>query len=507
MKAESNAGFVTAPLLMAIAASFAILGLASSYINSFDKIIEKQNEAQAINKMEQIANLLVDNATANPTSMVMVPPAGTNSLGGADNPSTNDLPENGISLPNTVSAMTKLGEVKYFPFLAKRTASQDLPDGFYLALEPGLPAPDDVAFALVLPGPDGYIESSYGDISQGFTQGDDIAIFRTVGQVNGPFFAEALKNIGNIPTCTSADNIASGKTLPAWDRNSNNWTCRDGVKSFALSSNDVSVCPPGTSLTSVPVPNQPTPLQGQSPLLKLACKPTTVVVEKSPYGSLVEGNGQQASVYTLTDISQVAETPCSGNADTFRWDPNSSTPMLCGSSSGGAPATTSCPQGKFVIRSLSRYSTCMEYNRTNIAETQGTVRDRCQNGATPYFAAGRTYCPEDGAGGRNLCPQTGYKAAYVQDRGGIGCYIMQDPNMPGGITQEATVKLDRGQNCPDGSMLQIVSAVDNTAKCVGAFEAISWALPTQMCPASAGGVPGALTWNSAQQKFLCSYVN
>lgn len=498
---KSQAGFIAAPLLFGIAASIAALALAGNYVNIFDKLIDNQNRVQSKAKLEQMAAILAD-ASGDYGGVVSSPPPMSASNGGATMSSAPSIDQSGISsggrLPTGFSTSTRMGDILYYAFIHEQSGTEGQTTastpGYYLGGAGGIPAPDEVAFALIIPSSTG-LTTTVEDIRNKITRGNDIGVFRTVKEVNRQSYKRLLESAGNIPRCgiKMGDDGREHHTELAWDFANKKWECvRSEIRDFAAitSTNPAATaCAPGQSLTTLLL---------QDGASSLTCTITTAIRNRSQFGVLANQDG---GIDALVDDRMSLVVPCGGDASLLLWNPASAlNPIDCGAYGTSSAATRSCPVGQYVGRAFTHYSGCFQYNAANLALNGGVGwRSRCSGGETPYVADGRTFCPEDGRGGRPLC-RDGFETVFMSTQGGIGCYITSDPQTPDSIAQFNAVHYLTANPCPEGSYLRITASDRRLASCTGLFSIISHALPAATCPAFKGKA-GFLTWDG--NRFLC----
>lgn len=515
-KKKNQRGFLAAPVLFGMVASFAAITLAGSYVGVFDKLIEQQKNVQARNKMQQLASVIAE-SNLDQNGIMRVAPAMSLTAGGAAmTDGQTPHAELGGKLPTGYSTNTKFGEIAYFAFIHMPRTTDTAPPGYYVSGSGGIPNPDEMSFALVLPGVDGNLDTVKNDVTQGITRGDDIGIFKTVKDVNPGAYKSLIENAGNIPTCgiiTETDGSRKHQNLQ-WNIDNKKWECVDsGIPAFLWRGDaehgleDLPVCPVHTALT-LKLYGEGTENERQ----ELICMSTVAPRPRSDYGLIYDENENIAS---LIDGDMASASPCpEGNTTLFRW---TGTQRFC-DDVPFTPSVTSCPAGQWLAMALSRFTSCYPFNAESLIRNGAVgARQQCAGGITPYYANGRTFCPEDGApGGVKIC-KYGFDVAFVGSMQGFGCYILNDPILAGDQGEAAAVHYetetdddsDEIEYCNEnpGHVLQVQADDRVFVKCVNIFDALSFALPAASCP-DIGGKRGALTFTTVPTRhFTCTAVD
>ncbi|TAH32668.1 MAG: hypothetical protein EYC62_07990 [Alphaproteobacteria bacterium] len=502
---NSQRGFLAAPVLFGMLASAAAITLAGSYVGIFDKLIDQQRNVQARNKLQQLASIIAESNLDQQGVMKVAPAmsatAGGRSMQDGDVPN----PEWGGKLPTGFSANTKFGEVAYFAFIHMPRSTDNAPAGYYLSGAGGIPNPDEMSFAMILPGADGQIDTNKNDVMQGITRGDDIGIFKTVRDVNRDAYKNLIENAGNIPTCGITGTGRDRKlTNLQWNIDQKNWECVEStIPAFFLKSDsaaeNIPTCPQGTALTLRLVHEGDAEHEYQ----ELACVSTVAPRARSDFGLIFDENGAIAS---LIDGDMAAAAPCTNHIETFRW---TGTQRIC----NGIPENvvlSTCSAGNWLAVALSRYTSCYPFNNTNLARNGGPgARTACNGGITPYYASGRTFCPEDAqAGGLRVC-KAGFDVGFVSSMGGFGCYILNDPVLAGGFAEDAAVHYSTSDGCPVNNVMQARVDDRRLVQCINIFEALRFAMPANTCP-PINGKRGSLTFikdANPNPRFTCTAVD
>ncbi len=504
---ESQKGFLAAPLLFGIIASIASLTLAGSYLNIFDRLISQQQTIQAKNKLEQLATILSESSTNQirtengtyTTTVYTAPPMAEASGAGALTGTPPAFPDGG-RLPAGFAGLSKFGDIRYFSYVHTRNAADPVPDGYFATGQGGIPGPDELSFALILPGKDGVITTTEEQMKQKVFSGDDIGVVKTVKDVNGNDYKDLIERAGDIPPCglTGSGEDAVHKKL-SWNRDELKWECVDGVKKFAINDpiNTIGQCPSGQALTSHTVE-----INGSTKTV-LECINTVIPKARSATGQMYDESGQ---VHNLIHHLKAVGNPCQGLASSLiKW---TDTSLHC-DQIVYASASENCAPGHYLARSFSNYTTCFAFNTENLNRNGGVGwRQTCSSGRTPYFADGKTFCEEDGFGGKPLCAP-GFEAAMAQTMGGLGCYILADPLVPGGKGLSTAAHYENVPNvddCPAGSVMQLISTERALVKCVNIFEVIGFAMPAATCPNGMLAKKGALKWNANTNRFTCGLL-
>ena len=523
---HKQSGFIAAPLIMGLVASFVALALAGNYINIFTKMSENQVLVKDKAKLEQIATLLTQASVDNDKSPVIIPPPMADTTGGlplADGtPGPVDSVTNdpiGGRLPTGFSTITRNGSPRYFAYVHLTNASEPAPPaGYYVSGSGGIPKPNDPAFAIILPGKDGVISTSSADIKENICRGDDICAMRTVSDVNGSAYKDLLNNVGNIPTCGIIRDSNQVKPVHRelnWNGTKRKWECTNSdLQNFSYLSN-VESCPSGMSLNAIQTINA----DGTQLPNSLTCMPTVAPRGRADFGLVQDDSGNVHSIGT--DRSSLL-VPCTGNnISTLTW--NGTTPR-CADGSGdttGNNPPVSCEPGKYLASLPAGRRGCVAYTFANIPSILATppdggaryyayagtgARTRCLNNITPFYADGRTFCPEDQPGGKPMCNEKmDMVAAFSSTYGGVGCFVILNPNNAAGNIENTALRY--AGSCPSGSVLQIASSSRYEVNCISMMDVISFAMPANTCPAQGTAGAGALTWNREQMQFTCTTVD
>ncbi len=504
---KAQRGFLAAPILFGILASFAAISLAGSYVGIFDKLIESQKNIQARNKLQQLANLMVD-SNADPINgrhgLLKVGPPMSLTPGGAPLDSETPAPsqEDGGRLPSGFSGITRMGDAHYYSYIHMPRSTDTAPPGYYLSGRGGIPHPDTISFALILPGKDGlYDTTDPARIQMGLTSGDDVGVFKTVRDVNPEAYKNLLENAGNIPTCgikTDPDTNAEYHTTLKWNIDEKKWECvRSNIPEFLLkkenAGDNLTACATGQALTM-----EQNSTTGQ---LEMRCISTTAARPRSEYGLVM---GDDGTINSIIDAGVATSSACTPGPETMIWN---GTQIIC-NGNARTPYVASCPAGRWLGTALSRYTACIPFNAESIGRHAAAgARAVCNGGVTPYYSDNRTYCPEDPAGGRTVC-DSGFEVAFIGNLGGFGCYLPNDPTMAAGLAETRAVHHATAETCPAGSVMQILADDRNYFKCVGIMEALSFAMPAAACPAVTGKA-GALTYANilGVNRFTCTIVD
>lgn len=561
MRILANRGFIGAGVAMAFAAGLMAMYTAWGFTRTIGITSDNQRLIHSKTQLERLVQDISATSTRKPNDVIIWPPpmAVVNHGGGAatmawpassSNAVVNTVSQNGTPpvaagfLPSGFSPRKAVGEIRYIPFFYPQTAGETRV-GYVLGdTIPGLPKPNDVAFALISTGNDGRFNTTIGDARIGLARGDDIVAYATVGQVNGENYRQLIDRAGNIPDC-GYDPVTKKVTALRWDKTTMEWTCLDTeIKSHSVSGSSDSVdgCPAGNALAVRIITNA-----DGSQSRRMECMTTDVPHGWSRFGSIMDAAGNLqglldarlaygnlpfcglsgldwVSYNGISDFKlQSLETGnrngfsaqlmyrCNGNP-TVRQN-NITTGCLVGEVlAADINANVTCakldwePNAPQAAQNLAGFSTRMRLQMTeNISA--GLPLFQSRDYSLAFYMNGRIYGFESQS--YDLCA-AGYRPA-IRPGYGLGCYLLNDPKMGWGTYEDTAIHF-ADRTCPSGTVMRITgNAQSNRTECVSVDDVLASVMPTAACPDSAdtrlNRGQGALTWNAETKRFSCSFVD
>jgi hypothetical protein len=548
----SSRGFIGGGLLIAFAAGLMAMYTAWGFTKTIGATANTQKSVQTKVQLERMAKDLIETSVNVQGAVIAAPNMASDAGGIGDKPSvtanaeiwTQKVTEAAGFLPSGYN-FRRTRDVLYAPFYYRATASTPAPaKGYIISDKTGVPAPNDISFALIAPGANGEFETYMSDVRDGLARGDDVVAYATVAQVSGQNYQQTVEGAGDIPSCglvNNADGTQKFTTLQ-WDGAEKKWTCVDSdIKTFNITgANDaLRDCPAGSSIA---IKNY-TDKDGKA-ASRLECLPSISPTNQSRFGSILNNDGNLSAVY---DARLAFGKPPCADTSTMVWATGRLSRAISENRSRTTPYQTRytcqpgdtpvaqtvpgfCFYGEIAALTLDGKYTCAKlYPQRNgvfdpasgnfsdlfIGEMEmsialGVVTIQGDERAVPFYANGMVFGRGTVGGEYPLCAP-GFRAGYLPGKG-LGCFILNDPQMAAGAELDQAIHFK--DNCPKGQVMRVMPYSLNGAnrvECIDIMEAFAFAMPGSACPPDPdprlNRGPGALTWDRENKRFRCTFVD
>ncbi len=548
----TSRGFIGGGLLIAFAAGLMAMYTAWGFTKTIGATANSQKSVQTKVQLERMAKDLAETSVNIQGAVISAPPMASDAGGIGDKPSVRGNEVWGTNVTASAGFLPsgynfrRTKDVLYAPFYYRATASTAPPaKGYIISDKTGVPAPNDISFALVSAGANGQFETTMGSLRDGLAGGDDVVAYATVAQVSGQNYQQIVEGAGDIPSCGLVNNDDGTQkfTTLQWDAAEKKWTCADSdIKSFNIAgSNDaLKDCPTGSSIA---IKNY-TDKDGKA-ATRLECLPSISPTNQSRFGSILNADGNLSAVY---DARLAFGKPPCADTSTMVWttgrlsaavsnNRSRTTPYQTGYTCrpGDTPVVQTVPgfcfYGELPALTLDGKYTCAKlYPQKNgvFDPTSGNFSDlfigemecvrsmgnnltiQCDERAVPFYANGMVFGKGTVGGEYPLCAP-GFRAGYLPDKG-LGCFILNDPQMAAGAELDQSIHFK--DNCPKGQVMRVMPYSVNGAnrvECIDIMQAFAFAMPAAACPSDPdprlNRGPGALTWDRENIQLKCTFVD